>query len=307
MTPPGANVPLADKTSFRIGGPARFYAEPATIREITALVQWARRNNQPLCVLGRGTNILISDEGWNGLVLNLSVNFSKSRWRGNSVTAQAGALLHTLVMQSIRKGLKGIERLAGIPGTVGGAAIMNAGAFDQEISSCIEWVRFLSLPGGPVCRLSARELCYGYRRSALQSLPALVLSVHCRFSKGTPGELASAARNILECRREKQPLDLPNCGSVFKRPEGRYAGKLIEQAGLKGHRTGDAQISPRHANFIVNLGAATAADVRRLIAHVQKRVYENSGVLLEPEVLFIGDFDEPLFGPQPRPPGPGPS
>ena len=289
------DIPLSDKTTFRIGGIARRYVEPSDTEEILSAVRRAREEGLPLLVLGRGSNILVSDRGWPGLVINLSL-FTSMAWSGNSVTAQAGVPLDAVVLEAVRRKSAGMEGLSGIPGSVGGAVIMNAGAFETCIADTLQEATYLDSS----CQVSVvgkKELELGYRSSALQKIPAVVLSARFLLKPGDGETLKEARRRVLEKRRDKQPLDLPNCGSVFKRPAGCFAGALIERAGLKGLRYGNAEISLKHANFIVNLGGATAAEVRHLIVEVQRRVYERSGVLLEPEVVFAGEFEEELFKP----------
>ncbi|MGA2508073.1 MAG: UDP-N-acetylmuramate dehydrogenase [Chitinispirillaceae bacterium] len=290
------DIPLSDKTTFRIGGSARRYVEPSDTEEILSAIRRAHKEGLPLLVLGRGSNILVSDCGWPGLVINLSL-FTSMDWNGNSVTAQAGVLLDAVVREAVRRKFAGMEGLSGIPGSVGGAVIMNAGAFETCIADTLQEATYLDSSSYHVAVAGKKELELGYRSSALQKKSAVVLSARFLLKPGDGETLKEARCRVLEKRRNKQPLDLPNCGSVFKRPAGGFAGALIERAGLKGLRHGNAEISLKHANFIVNLGGATAADVRHLIVEAQRRVYERSGVLLEPEVVFAGEFEEELFNP----------
>lgn len=291
------DIPLADKTTFRIGGTARSYVEPSEPEDIAAAVMRASKEALPLFVLGKGSNVLVSDRGWPGLVVDLD-KFTKMEWDGGAVSAQAGAPLDALVRDAVRRGHAGMEELSGIPGSVGGAVVMNAGAFSTSIADTLQQATYLDIDNGGIVTAAKNGLELGYRTSGLQKKRVIVLSAQFRFRQGVVAELEAVRRTIVEKRRDKQPLDLPNCGSVFKRPPGGYAGALIEQAGLKGLRYGNAEISSKHANFIVNRGGATAADVRRLIVAAQKTVYERSGVLLEPEVVFAGEFEEELFKPK---------
>jgi UDP-N-acetylmuramate dehydrogenase len=290
------NVPLADKTTFRIGGRAHRYCEPPGPEEIAAAVMRASKDALPLLVLGKGSNVLVSDRGWPGLVINCG-RFTKVEWDGDRVTAQAGVPLDSLVRNAVKRGYAGMEELSGIPGSVGGAVIMNAGAFSTSIADTLQQATYLDIDKRQTVTAPKNELALGYRTSILQKKRAIVLSAQFRLRQGATAELEDQRGALLAKRRGSQPLDLPNCGSVFKRPVAGYAGALIEKAGLKGFRYGNAEISSKHANFIVNLGNATASDVRHLIVVAQKTVYEKSGILLEPEVVFAGDFDEELFKP----------
>ena len=294
------NVPLATKTTYKIGGDARYYCRTADPSVIATSVTWAHEADVPLFVLGKGSNILVSDEGWPGLVLHLDSETGKSvSWSDNAVTVYGMTALNRLVKSVVDNGYSGIEELAGIPGTVGGAVVMNAGAFTQSISDTLLEVTCCDLQTGEVHTRSASELQLGYRTSILKVTREIVLSARFQFTEKTDKNTLEEKRcSILEKRKMKQPLDFPNCGSVFKRPPGNYAGTLIENAGLKGMRYGGARISEKHGNFIINTGNAKADDVRYLIVHIQKNVYEQFGILLEPEVIFIGSFRQPLFTPQ---------
>jgi UDP-N-acetylmuramate dehydrogenase len=291
------NVPLSEKTTFRIGGSALRYLAPRTMDELAGAVVRARRESLPVLVLGCGSNILVSDRGWPGLVIDSS-SFTSIAWNGCAVTAQGGVRLDALAGDAVRQGYAGMEELSGIPGSVGGAVVMNAGAFSSCIADTLQEASYFDMSECRIVIAAKDVLGLGYRTSALQAKKTIVLSATFLLRPGSSGKLQEVRRTVLEKRRVGQPLDLPNCGSVFKRPTGHYAGALIEQAGLKGFRYGNAEISAKHANFIVNRGNATAAEVRHLIVMAQKAVYERSGVLLEPEVIFAGEFDENLFIPE---------
>jgi UDP-N-acetylmuramate dehydrogenase len=291
------NVPLADKTSFRIGGPARAYVAPARMQDIIDSLTWAHENREAVLVLGKGTNILVSDSGWDGLVIDLAARWTGIAWDGCTAECRSGALLHTLVKESVDRGCAGLEKLAGIPGSVGGAVVMNAGAFGQSVSDCLSSVSYLEPLTAALKTLSAQGLGASYRTTVFKHNGGIVVSAKFRFVPDASGAVPHVFREVLAKRKDRHPLDLPNCGSVFKNPPNTTAGKLIEQCGLKGTQKGNAQVSVKHANFIVNLGNAAADDVRSLIVHVQKTVFEKSGVLLEPEVIFAGEFSEPLFTP----------
>lgn len=295
------NVSLREKNSYHIGGNAAFYAEPSTENEIIEVLSWASQNSLPVFILGKGTNLLISDNGWPGLVINISQLYHGIVWENNRAVAQSGAMLNTLVNQAIQHSLAGAEELIGIPGTVGGGVIMNAGAFSMCIAEIVEQVTFYDFQSGAVQSFNRDEMCFGYRTSSLQNKPVVILSVVFRFEKaGSLEDLAAVKNTILKKRKEKQPLDFPNCGSVFKRPPENFAGTLIEKCGFKGYRIGGAEVSEKHANFIINRENGTARDVRKLIVSIQKRVFGQTGILLEPEVLFVGEFDEPLYEPGER-------
>jgi UDP-N-acetylmuramate dehydrogenase len=250
-------------------------------------------------ILGNGSNLLVSDSGIDALVVNLSANFSEIHWddSGAAASVSGGFPLNGLTLAAAERGRAGIEGLAGIPGTVGGAVVMNAGAFDTEVARTLRSARVLRVPQLAVEDVPAGDLALGYRSSAIKGTPDVVLSAFFEFEPADAAQIMSSREQILNRRREKQPLNYPSCGSLFKRPPGNYAGTLIESCGLKGFRVGGAMVSEKHANFIINADNAKADDVRGVIRRVQKAVYENSGILLEPEVIFVGEFGEPLFVP----------
>lgn len=290
------DIALHDKNTFHIGGNACYYAEPCSNPDLITAIQFAEAKKLPVFILGKGSNILISDDGWPGLVINLTNGFNKINWNSDGVEAESGVLLNSLIVSVIENGFGGMEELAGIPGTVGGAVIMNAGAFDTCVADTLSWVRYYDFSKGNIIESDAADLGLGYRTSSLKGGQKIILSAKFQFScKSTKESLYSIRRNILDKRKMKQPLEYPNCGSVFKRPSGGYAGTLIEQCGLKGLRVGDAEVSAKHANFIVNRGNGTAKDVRMLIKNIQIAVFERFGVILEPEVIFVGEFKEPLL------------
>ncbi len=292
-----SNVPLSDKTSFRIGGPALLYCEPATLDEIRDACLEARTRGMPLFVLGNGSNVLVSDAGCNGLVVDLSAHWAGIAWDGDSAECKSGTPLHALVKESVERDCTGLEKLAGIPGSVGGALVMNAGAFGQSVSDCLKTVRFISLPEVEIRTVAARDIGASYRGTMFRFGGSVILSAVFRFAHDASGAARRSYSDVLAKRKDRHPLDLPNCGSVFKNPDGTTAGKLIEQCGLKGASVGAAEVSRKHANFIVNRGGARAADVRALIVYIQRTVYQKDGIVLEPEVVFVGEFEEPLFTP----------
>lgn len=292
------HISLHDKNSYCIGGPARYYCAPRNIDQLRSAVEWARFHNIPFFFMGRGSNILVSDSGWPGLVIHLLLGREEThfRWEANTVTVPGGVLLNRLVKNVVAKGFCGMEELAGIPGTVGGAVVMNAGAFSSCVADTLIDIECYRQDDGKVERVNAGDLGLDYRTSVLKGSGDSVLSARFSFSRNEPGKkIENRRREVLERRRKKQPLDFPNCGSVFRRPPGNYAGTLIEKAGLKGEEYGGARVSEKHANFIINTGDAKADEVRHLIVTIQKRVYERFSVLLEPEVIFMGEFTEPLY------------
>jgi UDP-N-acetylmuramate dehydrogenase len=297
MQPLLNNISLGDKTSFRIGGFCRYYCAPLDEDEIREAYAWAIQNTAPVFILGKGSNVLVSDSGWNGLVIDLFEKWTGIQWNSDSAECQSGALLHTLVKESVDRGLSGLEKLAGIPGSAGGAVVMNAGAFGQSVSDCLVSVRYLSLPDMEIKTLKAQDINASYRSTVFKTSHSIILSADFRFKPDASGVVKKSFTEVLAKRKERHPLDLPNCGSVFKNPPNTTAGKLIEQCGLKGAKRGAAEVSQKHANFIVNHGGAKAKDVRGLIVQVQRVVYEKAGVLLEPEVVFVGEFEEELFRP----------
>jgi UDP-N-acetylmuramate dehydrogenase len=286
------NVPLAPLISFKVGGPARWFVEPSTPAEFSEAVGWARQKALEVFILGKGTNLVFSDLGYNGLVIYTGKSFHGIEWDGNRVRAQAGALLHTVVTQSVGKGMSGIQHLAGIPGTMGGGTYINAGAFGQELKEVIVSVTSSTMDGKLVERTNA-ECGFAYRHSNFFDLKEIILETVLELvpgDKDATQAMQAEMRETLRKRKEKQPLHLPNAGSMFKRPPGQFAGVLIEQAGLKGFRMGGAMISDKHANFTVNAGGATAQDIHDLSLEVIRRVKEMSGTTLEREVIFIGEF-----------------
>ncbi len=278
-------MPLSELTSFHVGGPARLVMRPKTYYAIAEGIRFAESNGMPVALLGRGTNILASDRGFDGLVIRFDAPLHEPIYRGTTVIACCGTSLMQLARETVKKGLSGMERLAGIPGTVGGACAMNAGAYGGEIKQILKCIRILR--DGVDEWVDVQEADLGYRRSAFTFPNAVALEAEFALCEDD----GSAARIMQECmekRREKQPLELPSAGSTFKRPEGYFAGALIDGCGLKGCSVGGAQVSPKHAGFIVNTGGATETDISALIAHVRKVVYEQTGVSLEPEVKRIG-------------------
>jgi len=281
---------LAPYASYRIGGPTAIWAAPRSARGVRRVLEAVHAAGAPLFVLGRGSNLLISDHGWPGVTLYIGENLSGVNFCGEQAEAGAGCLLMDLVQAAVERGLGGMELLAGIPGGVGGALRMNAGAFGREIESLTLEVAGFTDDGGPF-RAAREGITFGYRR-APELNRVVITSARFRFQPDAPEALRARAEEILALRARKQPLEHPSCGSVFKRPPGYYAGALIEEAGLKGERSGGAQVSTKHAGFILNIADATAADVYRLIRRIEERVFDRFGVRLEREVLLVGDFSD---------------
>ncbi len=283
---------LAPMTSYRIGGPVDIYIEPATTEELVALVAYLRESDASYLLLGNGSNILISDEGYRGVVLNIEKHFSDVSVTDGVVHAGAGIRLSKFVDFCVRQGFAGSEMLAGIPGTLGGAVIMNAGAYGGEISDYMLDVTVLR--DGAVRTLRTADCGFRYRGSDLRR--DIVLSARFRFPEGDTEQLRARRKELLLKRNAAQPVQHPNAGSIFKNPEGGYAAKLIEECGLKGTRFGGAVISEQHANFIVNDRSARAMDVIDAINHVRRTVYEQTGVELELEIQLVG-FPEHIIAP----------
>ena len=289
-------VKLSEYTSFKTGGPADCLVRPSSIDELKAVIEFVREKDIPYYVIGNGTNMLVSDDGFKGVIialkdLNGDIVFKDTDERDKvMVLAYAGCTLARLSSEAASKGLQGTEFASGIPGSIGGAVVMNAGAYGGEIKDILEYADVLD-EAGKVVRLSNSELKFGYRRSIIQEKNYIVLSVAFVLKRGDEKAIKAEIRELNERRREKQPLEYPSAGSTFKRPEGYFAGKLIEDSGLKGYRIGDAQVSEKHCGFVVNRGKASSEDIYELIGNVIATVYEKTGVQLEPEIKLLG-FDE---------------
>lgn len=284
-------VSLQRLTTFRVGGTAQWLATPRTQEQFASALAWARAEALPVTLLGAGSNLLISDRGLPGLVI-CSRHWRGSRFddRTGQVTAAAGEPLPTLAWKAAKRGWRGLEWAVGIPGTVGGAVVMNAGAHGGCAADLLVSATVLH-PNQGLIRLTPEELVFQYRTSALQGAGQLVLEAQFQLRPGYDPEVVSADTLAgLNQRRVTQPYDLPSCGSVFRNPYPHTAGSLIEQAGLKGYRIGNAQVADRHANFILNCGGATATDIYRLIHHIQVEVADRWSLWLQPEVKFLGEF-----------------
>lgn len=279
--------PLRLHTTFQIGGNAEIFAQPRNLGAFLTALQAARESGLPLTVIGRGSNLLVRDEGVAGVVL-CTCGMNGVRVEGNRVIAEAGATMKQMAYAALHAGLAGAEFAAGIPGTVGGGVFMNAGAYGGQMDSVV--TRSVYVDGAGSSRvLTGAAHAFGYRRSAYKDNPDwVIIEAELTLKPGDPEEIRAKMNDFARRRREKQPLNFPSAGSVFKRPEGCFAGQLIEDAGLKGKTIGGAQVSEKHAGFIINHGGATCADVTALIAQIQKTVYEKFGVHLECEIRTIG-------------------
>lgn len=279
--------PLSEHTTFEIGGPADLYVMPEDIDELRDVIDLCREKDLPFFVLGRGSDLLVSDEGYRGVIVGLADGLTGVDVDEKEMTCEAGVTLKEAAEMACELGLTGLEFACGIPGTVGGACFMNAGAYDGCMADVIESVRVIT-PEGDVKQYGVDELDFGYRQSRIRNEGLIVLSATFKLHHGDPEDIRAKMDDLTARREEKQPLDKPSAGSTFKRPEGHFAGKLISDAGLRGYQVGGAAVSTKHAGFVVNLGGATAADVRAVIEHVQDEVERQYGVRLEPEVRFLG-------------------
>ena len=281
------NEPMKNHTTFKIGGPAQYYVTPESGTQIQEVVSLCRDMNIPLHVIGNGSNILVGDDGVDGVVLALFNTFSDYEIKDNVITAQAGMSLIKLAVVALREGLTGLEFASGIPGSVGGAVYMNAGAYDGQMKDVVTSVTVLD-EAGNIRILGRDELDMGYRTSAVAKHNMIVLQVIIELKTGDKEQIKDRMNQLSELRKQKQPLEYPSAGSTFKRPEGYFAGKLIADAGLKGYSIGGAAVSEKHAGFVVNMGGATAKDVVELTDYIKKRIIEQFGVTLELEIKKIG-------------------
>lgn len=279
--------PMSLHTSWRIGGPAEVFAEPRGVEGLKVILKYAGRLGIPVTVIGAGTNILVKDGGITGIVIQVGSGLSDIKIDGHLITAGGGLRLSRLASAVRDAGIGGFEFIAGIPGTVGGAVVMNAGAYGSSVSDLVNRVTCIDFTGEEL-HLENGQMEWGYRKSALQGKDLIVVEAVFGGSPRDRDLIAADMEKYISSRKAKQPLEYPNSGSVFKNPPGNYAGKLIDEAGCRGMRVGDAQVSVKHTNFIVNLGKATAREVLDLIAAVKNRVLEQSGINLEMEVKVLG-------------------
>lgn len=285
--------PMKNHTTFRIGGPADVFVSPETEESLICGLKWCREQNVPFYVIGNGSNLLVGDKGFRGVIFQVCKNLESVEIKESAeamyVRAGAGVMLAKLAKDVSARGYAGFEFATGIPGTLGGAVTMNAGAYGGEMKQVIQSVRAVNM-AGDIMELSIDGLDMGYRASRVQKEQLIVLSAVLKFSRGDAAKISERVEELTRQRKEKQPLEYPSAGSTFKRPEGYFAGKLIQDAGLKGYRVGDAMVSEKHSGFVINAGAATALEVRQLMRNVDAVVYDKFGVHLEPEVRLIGEF-----------------
>jgi len=282
-----ANVPMKEHTSMRVGGEADIMVLPSSKQEIVEVKRYLQKSGVPHFVMGNGTNLIVMDSGYKGVIIKISGNYSNITAELDEITVQAGANISAVSNMACKNSLSGLEFAEGIPGTVGGAVAMNAGAYDGEMKNVVSETVCMNEEAEEIV-LRGTEHEFGYRTSRIQKERLIVLDVKMKLQKGDPVAISEKMRRFNQLRREKQPLSLPSAGSVFKRPEGFFAGKLIQDAGLRGFRIGGAQVSEKHCGFIVNTGGATASDIINLIRHIQDTVYRRAGVMLEPEVRILG-------------------
>ncbi|NLC52738.1 MAG: UDP-N-acetylmuramate dehydrogenase [Firmicutes bacterium] len=279
--------PLASYTSFRIGGPVDLLIEVNTRAELARLISYCEGTGIPWYFLGRGTNVLVDDAGLRGVAFRFGPDFARITVEGNSLRAGAAAPLALVAETAARYSLSGLEFASGIPGSLGGGVFMNAGSYGGEMKDVVVAAEIYQ-PGTGFITLNRDELKLGYRTSVLQETGGILVEALLQLTPGDEATIRAAMKTLNAKRRAKQPLEYPSAGSVFKRPTGAFAGQLIEAAGLKGHRIGQAQVSPKHAGFIINLGGATARDVLALIEEVQNIVFQRTGYRLEPEIRILG-------------------
>ena len=283
------NEPMKQHTTFRIGGRADYFVSPTETEQIRKIIELCRQENMPWYVIGNGSNLLVSDHGFRGVIIRLFKNYAGLRIEGEQIFVQAGALLSRTANAALQEGLTGFEFAAGIPGTIGGALVMNAGAYGGEMKDVTESVTVLTLEG-EILTLKREELEMGYRTSLIARKGYLVLEAVLRLTRGNQEQIKEKMADLRQRRISKQPLEYPSAGSTFKRPQGYFAGKLIMDAGLRGFQIGGAQVSEKHCGFVINTGNATAEDVLELIRQVSAKVKAREGVALEPEVKLLGEF-----------------
>lgn len=286
------NEPLSKYTTFKIGGPADFIIEASSMSQLVELVKYIKMKNIPFFVMGKGSNLLVSDTGFRGIIIKLSGDFNNVRLiQENQIQCGCGASLARACVFALQNGLSGMEFAWGIPGSCGGAIYMNAGAYNKELESIIQTSTHVT-PNGEIQTIIRNQMELSYRKSIYTNKDYIAASIILKLIPDDKNKIRERMYTYIKKRKFKQPLDYPNCGSVFKRPgSGYYAGALIEQAGLKGKTFGGAMVSSKHSGFIINTGDATCEDVANLIRYIKKRVFENSGIMLECEVKTLGDVN----------------
>lgn len=283
------NEPMKNHITFRVGGEAKALLRINSVHQLQKLIPYLNSVNEPFYVIGNGSNILVGDQGYNGVILELGNQFSEIKIEDGVLVASAGALMSSIARVAYDNEYTGFEFASGIPGTIGGGVVMNAGAYGGELKDVVSEVTVLDAEGR-LFTIPNEEMEFGYRTSIIKFRPYTVIEVRISLSKGTAADIKARMDELNSQRRLKQPLEYPSAGSTFKRPEGYFAGKLIMDAGLSGFTIGGAQVSQKHCGFVINKGDATAADVYEVIREVQKKVKEQFDVNLEPEVIFLGSF-----------------
>ncbi len=284
------NEPMSRHTSFHIGGPARYFVTPSDKDELCRIIDCCRKNKANYFILGNGSNLLVSDKGYDGVIINTSKSLGAISVQEDMIYADAGVLLSKISSAALANELTGFEFASGIPGTLGGAIVMNAGAYGGEMKDVVVSVNAYDPNTNSIVTMLPCELKFGYRTSAFKELDHVVLDVCLKLKNGDPLEIKNKIDELKAMRTSKQPLNYPSAGSAFKRPKDNFAGKLIMDAGLSGFSIGDAAVSKKHCGFFVNLGNATASDMKKLFDEVIRTVDEKFNVLLEPEVCFLGEF-----------------
>lgn len=280
---------MSQHTTFKIGGPADYFLMPDKGEDVGRVIKICKEKEIPYFILGNGSNLLVGDGGYRGAVIQIYRNMSSVTVEGNEITAQAGALLSAVAAAAKNASLTGFEFAGGIPGTIGGAVVMNAGAYGGEMKDVLTEVTVMNAEGD-IFTLPTEELELGYRTSIIKTAGYIVLEAKIRLKEGDPEVIRETMKDLTIRRTTKQPLEYPSAGSTFKRPEGYFTGKLIMDSGLAGYQVGGAQVSEKHCGFVINAGDATARDVRTLMDNVRDIVYKKYGVTLEPEVKFLGEF-----------------
>lgn len=280
---------MSRHTTFRIGGNADYFVKPGNADEVAAVIAVCREYSIPYFILGNGSNLLVSDDGYRGMIINIMDNMDSVTVDGRIITAQAGAMLVRVSVMARDNALTGLEFASGIPGTIGGAVYMNAGAYGGEMKNVVKTVRAID-EYGRIYELDSEKMDFSYRHSIVEERKLIVLEVTLELEHGSREAIDDRMKELAEARRSKQPLEYPSAGSTFKRPEGYFAGKLIMDAGLRGYSVGGAQVAEKHCGFVINKGGATASDVVELIRDVQHDVDDKFGVTLEPEVKMLGEF-----------------
>lgn len=280
---------MSQHTTFKIGGPADYFLMPDKGEDVGRVIKICKEKEIPYFILGNGSNLLVGDGGYRGAVIQIYRNMSSVTVEGNEITAQAGALLSAVAAAAKNASFTGFEFAGGIPGTIGGAVVMNAGAYGGEMKDVLTEVTVMNAEGD-IFTLPTEELELGYRTSIIKTAGYIVLEAKIRLKEGDPEVIRETMKDLTIRRTTKQPLEYPSAGSTFKRPEGYFAGKLIMDSGLAGYQVGGAQVSEKHCGFVINAGDATARDVRTLMDNVRDIVYKKYGVTLEPEVKFLGEF-----------------